>query len=63
MNVYAMVMNPTKAACENLYIAEQKFKGYIDPEIPNENVRKSLNQTYGGFTNDGRYYHNKSFFT
>ena len=34
----------------------------MDPDIPNENVRKSLNQTYGGFTKDGIYYHHKSFF-
>lgn len=28
MNVKAMLQNPIKAYTENIYIAEQKFKGY-----------------------------------
>ena len=57
-----MVGNMGKAQAENVYIAQAKFKYHKESELSFEEIRQSLNSTYGGFTKDGQYYHKPGTF-
>ena len=62
MKVMDMVDNLDKAKAENVYIAQAKFKYHLQGEMSFEEIRWNLNNTYGGFTKDGRYYHKPGTF-
>jgi hypothetical protein len=62
MMVKNMISNLNKTRAENVYIAEQKFKGHHEQDMSYQDIRKSLNKTYGGFNEEGRYYHNETIF-
>ena len=62
MLVKNMISNLNKTRAENIYIAEQKFKCHQEQDMSYQDIRKSLNKTYGGFNEEGRYFHNESIF-
>lgn len=62
MMVKNMISNLNKTRAENIYIAEQKFKCHQEQDMSYEDIRQSLNKTYGGFNEEGRYFHNESIF-
>ena len=60
MKVTDMARNQNKAKVENLYIAQRKFKAHQQGDVTYEQIRKQLDSTYGGFTEEGRYYDRKT---
>ena len=62
MKVTDMVNNADKTAAENYYIAETKFKYHQQGDLSFEEIRSSLNNTYGGFDKEGWYYHKPGTF-
>ena len=51
-----MARHPGKTLAENLYIAERKFKYHMQGDLSFEQIRTSLNQSYGGFNEQGLYH-------
>lgn len=49
MKVMDMVKNVDKTKAENYYIAEAKYKYHQQGDLSFEEIRSSLNSTYGGF--------------
>jgi hypothetical protein len=57
MAVSNMLVNRRKTTAENLYLAEKMYK-HLQQGDSYEQTRKSLSNVYGGFTQEGKYYHN-----
>lgn len=58
MLVTNMIRNPEKAKAENQYIAERKFKYHQQGGLTFSQIRENIASEYGGFNQDGRYFHN-----
>ena len=59
MKVLDMVQNKKKAIVENQYIAQRKFLFHKEGNLTFSQIRENLGMTYGGFTKDGKYFHNE----
>ena len=60
MRVLDMVQNKTKSMVENQYIAERKFRFHQEGNLTFSQIRENLGMTYGGFTQEGQYFHNRN---
>lgn len=58
MKVTDMMQNPQKSKVENQYIAERKFKYHQQGGLTFTQIRENMSTSYGGFRQDGTYFHN-----